>query len=69
MVEGAELPKSRKNQKTRRKGNLQILGNIGSGHHQSSRDEKNKKIKKKNTLREREKYLKPNFITEIKSKR
>ena len=35
--------KSRKNQNARRKGNLQVLVNIGSGHHQTSRDEKNKK--------------------------
>ena len=32
--------KSRKTQKVRRKVNLQILGNIGSGHHQTSRDER-----------------------------
>ena len=35
--------KSRKNQNAQRKGNLQILGNIGSRHHQISGDEgKNK---------------------------
>ena len=36
--------KSRKNQNARRKGSLQIFGNIGSGNHQPSVDErKNKK--------------------------
>ena len=36
--------KSRKNQNTWRKGKLQLLGNIGSEHHQTSEDErKNKK--------------------------
>ena len=37
--------KSRKKQNARRKGNLQIFGNIGSWHHQTSWDER-KKIKK-----------------------
>ena len=32
--------KSRKNQNALRKGNLQMLGNIGSGHHQISGDER-----------------------------
>ena len=36
--------KSRKNQNTRTKGNLQVLGNTGSGPHQTSGDER-KKIK------------------------
>ena len=31
--------KSRKNQNAWRKGNLQILGNTGSGHHQINGDE------------------------------
>ena len=31
---------SRKNQNTRRKGNLQINGNTGSRHHQTSEDER-----------------------------
>ena len=31
--------KSRRNQKAQRKGNLEILGNIGSRHHQTSRIE------------------------------
>ena len=33
---------SRKNQNARRKGNLQILGNIRSGHHQTSGVERKK---------------------------
>ena len=37
--------KSRKNQNARKKGNLQILGNIGNGHHQTNRDER-KKLKR-----------------------
>ena len=32
--------KLRKNQDAQRKGNLQILGNIGSGYHQTSGDER-----------------------------
>ena len=32
--------KSRKNQKALKKGNLQVFGNIGSRHHQISRDER-----------------------------
>ena len=44
MMEGVELPK-KKNQNSRRKGNLQILGNIGSWHHQTNGDER-KKLKK-----------------------
>ena len=31
---------SRKNQKTRRKGKYQVLGDIGSGHHKTSEDER-----------------------------
>ena len=37
--------KSRKNQNTRRKGNLLVPGNIESGHHQTSGDER-KNIKR-----------------------
>ena len=32
MTEGMELPNQEKNQNTQRKGNLQITGNIESGH-------------------------------------
>ena len=35
--------KSRKNQNVWRKGKLQVLGNGGSAHHQTSRDKKKKK--------------------------
>ena len=31
---------SRKTHKPRRKGNLQVLGNFGSGHHQTSGDKR-----------------------------
>ena len=40
-----ETTKSRKNLNARKKDNLQILGNIGSGHDQASEDER-KKLKK-----------------------
>ena len=36
--------KSRKSQNSLRKGNLQVLRNIGSGHHQASRDERKKTV-------------------------
>ena len=58
--------KSIKNQNARRKGNLQILGNIGSGHYQTSGDKRNKS--KKNIPGERENYSKLNYIAEISSK-
>ena len=32
----------KKNENTQRKGNFQILGNIGSGHHQINGDERKK---------------------------
>ena len=35
--------KSRKNQNARRKGNLKIFRNTGSGHHQTSGDERRNK--------------------------
>ena len=47
--------KLKENQNARRKGNLQILGNIGSEHHQSSGDEKKKKKKIKRVSQENEK--------------
>ena len=40
MTEGIELPNQEKNQNAQRKGNLQILENIGSRHHQISNDER-----------------------------
>ncbi len=41
MIEGIELPKKKK-QSTRRKGNLEILGNIASEHYQTSENERKK---------------------------
>ena len=40
-----ETTKSRKDQNAQRKVNLQVLRNIGSGHHQTSGDER-KKLKR-----------------------
>ena len=40
MTEGIELPNKEKDQNNQRKRKLQVLGNIGSGHHQTSRDER-----------------------------
>ena len=39
-AEGIELPNQEKNPNTRRKRNLLVLGNIGSGHQQTSGDER-----------------------------
>ena len=53
--------KSRKNQNARRKGNLQIFWNIGSGHHQTLKKRKEKiilPVNKKN-------FSKSNYIAEI----
>ena len=62
--------KSRKNQNIQREGNIQMLGNIGSGHHQISGDERknfkripqeNEKITRNQTIsqksHQRNKYL------------
>ena len=57
--------KSRKTQNARRKINLKILGNIGSGHYQTSGDER-KKLQK-SISRERESYSKPNYIAQASS--
>ena len=65
-TERIELPT--KYQNARKKGNLQILGNIGSGHHQISGNEEKNKIKK-NIFGERENNTKPNYIIEISSKK
>ena len=40
LMEEIELPKLRENQNDRRKRSLQILENIGSGHYQTSGDER-----------------------------
>ena len=55
-----------KNQNAWRKGNLEILGNIGSGHHQISGHER--KELKKNISGEPENYSSQNYIAEITSK-
>ena len=41
------IDRSRMNQNAWSKGNIQLLGNIGSGHHQISGDERKKKTKKR----------------------
>ena len=56
----------RKNQNARGKGNLQILGNIGSWHHQTSGDER--KESKKSISGERESYSRQNYIARTLSK-
>ena len=63
MMKGMELPNKEKNQNARRKGNIQILGNIGSGHDQTNGDEG--KNWKKNISGERENYSKQNYEEEI----
>ena len=40
MTEGMALPNQEKNQNARKKGNVQILGNIRSGPHQTSEVER-----------------------------
>ena len=40
MTEGDELPKSSSDQNARRKGNLQILGDNGSWHYQTTENER-----------------------------
>ena len=70
MTEGIELPNS-ENQNARRKGKLQILGNIGSGYCQTKQDErKNWKIvsleNEKKLLRT--KLYSRNFIKGINTK-
>ena len=57
--------KSRKNQNAWRKGNLQLVGKVGTGHHQTSEDERNSF---KNILDERENYSKVKSIAGILSK-
>ena len=43
--EGIDLPNQEKNQNIRRKGNLLVVGNIGSKHNQTSGQERTKIIK------------------------
>ena len=57
-----QTTKSRENQNGQRKRNLQIIGNIGSGHHQTSEmKEKNEKVTRDKTILpepyQRDKYL------------
>ena len=42
MMKEIKLPNQEKNQKAWRKGKLEVVGNIGSGHHQTSGDERKK---------------------------
>ena len=49
--------KSTKNQNARRKGNLQILENMGSRHHQTSSDEKKIKVSQENKKKTKNKLL------------
>ena len=44
MIDGIELPNQEKNQKVWRKGNFQVLGNIGSASNKQA--QKKEKIKK-----------------------
>ena len=60
-----EPTKCRKIRALGKKGNLQVLGKIESGHHQTSGDERKNW---KNILEKWEIYLKPNYIVEISSK-
>ena len=46
MTKGIELPNQDKIRTLGEKGNLQILGKIGSGHHQTCGDERKKKKKR-----------------------
>ena len=52
MTEGIEQPKSRKNKNAPGKGNVQILGNIGSGHHQVEMKERVSQENEKTTRNE-----------------
>ena len=65
MTKGMELPNQEKNQNAWRKGNGQILENIESRHHQTSRDEN----KFKKYLRRMRKLLKIQTIVQEPHKR
>ena len=45
VTEGMKQPNEEKNENARRKENLQILGNTGSGHHQTNGNERKKFFK------------------------
>ena len=66
MTEGIELPNKETSECSGKKLNLQVHGNIGSGHHQTKW--KWKKKFKKSISGERGNYWKPNHIAEISSK-
>ena len=63
IIERIELPKSRKNQKFRRKGNLQVLRNIESEYHQTNGNDR--KNFKKSISGECRNFSKPNVIKGI----
>ena len=65
ITEGVELL-NQKNQNTRRKRNIRILGNIGSRHNQTNRNER-KKLKTR-ISGERESYSRQNYIAKALSK-
>ena len=62
IMGGMEL----QNRERIKKGKLQVVENIGSGHYQTSRDENEKS--QKSTSDERESFSKPNSTAEISSK-
>ena len=45
IKKGVKILNQEKNQKARWKGNLQVFGNIGSGHHQTSGNERKNFLK------------------------
>ena len=63
MTGGIELTKSRKKQNAWGKGNLRVLENIGSGHHQTSKYERKKfksvSLENEKTTRNQTIYQKP----------
>ena len=65
MTEGDELPNPRINQIAQRKGNQQILRNIGRLAHQTSG---NKRKNLKGVAEEQENYSRPNSIVGTLSK-
>ena len=65
-MEVIELPNQEKNQNAPRKGNSAEIANIGSRHHQTSRNER--KTYKKSISGERKTYSKPSYIAEVLSK-
>ena len=67
MTEGIELPNQEKSERSKKIRNLQILGIIGSEHHQTSRDTRKKEyLGRKRKLLETKLYRR-NFIKNIKT--